>query len=116
MALAQCASCFEGIVHRRQQSCPLRLRVTILEIVNIPVLRFVHSFFPSGERTAIHPHVALHLQPYLVSRADFARLTVTYSAAANECRRRNVTSRTQQEKTPNAYGWRGSRPSVPLRA
>ena len=46
MALAQCASCPEGIIHRRQQSGPFQLGVTILEIVNLPVLRFAHFCFP----------------------------------------------------------------------
>ena len=36
----------KGIMHRRQQSCPFLLRVTILEIVNIPVLCFTHFFSP----------------------------------------------------------------------
>ena len=62
MALAQCASCPEGIIHRRQQSGPFQLGVTILEIVNLPVLRFAHFFSPfafspisTGHRIALSP-------------------------------------------------------------
>jgi hypothetical protein len=70
MALAQSARCRKGIMHRRQQSCPFLLRVTIVEIVNLPVLRFAHLFSPLGDRTAIRSHLALHRQPQRDQPAD----------------------------------------------
>jgi len=42
VALAQCACCYEGIVPRRQQSGPFEFRISILKIMNGPVLRFAH--------------------------------------------------------------------------
>jgi hypothetical protein len=67
MALAQCARCPEGIVHRRQQSGPFQLGVTILEVMNIPVPRFAHLFFPVkatewlSRLTRLQPQLALDI-------------------------------------------------------
>jgi hypothetical protein len=43
---AQCARGYECIVHRSQQSSTFLSGITILEIVNIPNLRFAHLFSP----------------------------------------------------------------------
>src|SRR5689334_1126409 len=46
MALAQCACRRESVVHRRQQSRPFLEGVTVLEVTNVPVLRFAHLLSP----------------------------------------------------------------------
>lgn len=42
VALAQCASCDERIVPRRQQSGAFYFGIAILEVTNVPALRFAH--------------------------------------------------------------------------